>query len=198
MLDDATDMTELDADAERLEAMLDGELSAEQEGEVRARLEHDPALAARLEKFRQERALRQQVFARLQPSENDADRLLERVRRAASRERTWERRLRGLRLVGAAAACIVVGFMTGWMGRPGPSDNAGAGHAKVVHSQPASNGGGEGAYRVELTDEQGRVVAVQKFDTLDEARRFQDDLRQWQTRQQQVQQGDVMMIGDRF
>src|SRR5207247_65462 len=86
MLDDAKDMTIADPDLERLEWLLDGELTAAEEAEIRARFEREAALAARLQDLRGERAVRQEVFARLEPSEGDADRLLERVRRAANRE----------------------------------------------------------------------------------------------------------------
>ena len=207
MLDEGKDMTTGgDEDAQRLEALLDGELSPAEEAAVLAGIESDPDLARRLGELRHDRDARRQVFARLEPSDQDVDGLLSRVRRAAEREQIWTRRARRLRLAGALAACILVGFFTGWIG-----------HARTPHSgppvdglttiapRPVSNGGGAASaapagafYRVQLTDEQGRVVAVQDFDTLEKARQFQDDVRRWQEWQRRVQQGDVQTTGSRF
>ena len=43
-------------------------------------------------------------------------------------------------------------------------------------------------YQVALTDEAGNITAVQKFDSLDEARNFAADVGRWQAHQQELQQ----------
>jgi anti-sigma factor RsiW len=59
--------------------------------------------------------------------------------------------------------------------------------------QPAAGG-----YQVALTDQDGRVVAVQQFRSLQEAREFTADLQKWQQRYRQVQNSGVRLVGDDF
>jgi hypothetical protein len=81
-----------------------------------------------------------------------------------------------LRYAMAAAALIAIGFLVGWMGATGGKSNVSA---------------GEAAYRVEILDESGQVMAVQKFGSLEKAREFSEDLRQWQIRQERLLNGRV-------
>lgn len=55
-----------------------------------------------------------------------------------------------------------------------------------------------GTYQVELTDDTGSVLAVQKFNKLDEAQHFAQDLGQVVERQQNVQNGHVTLVSDHF
>ena len=83
----------------------------------------------------------------------------------------------------AAAALIAVGFLVGWMGATGGKSNASA---------------GEAPYRVEILDESGQVMAVQKFGSLEKAREFSDDLQQWQIRQERLLNCQVTVESAKF
>jgi hypothetical protein len=52
--------------------------------------------------------------------------------------------------------------------------------------------------QVQLTDDTGRVVAVQHFESMDKANEFAKDIQAWQERQQQMRSGNVMMTGGKF
>ena len=85
----------------------------------------------------------------------------------------------------------------------GVSASSAAGHLRRnAAADPTAGGDGTIAqaptYQVQITDDTGRVVAVQKFDSLEQAREFTDDLTKWQLRQQQLQQGQVVLVGDTF
>ena len=49
-----------------------------------------------------------------------------------------------------------------------------------------------------FSEDAGRVLAVQKFDSLEQAREFTDDLTKWQLRQQQLQAGQVVLVTETF
>ena len=57
---------------------------------------------------------------------------------------------------------------------------------------------GQPAYEVSLTDQSGKVVATQRFGTLQEAREFAKDLGKWQQKHRQVQTNGVRLVGDDF
>lgn len=114
------------------------------------------------------------------------------------RGRLW----RPIRLATAAAACIALGVIGGWALRsrssavnvasnPAPTTPAiiGPNSAKVAEVV---------AYEVKLTDETGRVTAVQRFDSLKQAREFADDLSSWQQRQKKVREGAAVVVADKF
>jgi hypothetical protein len=65
-------------------------------------------------------------------------------------------------------------------------------------SNNSIRGGNEGGFNVQITDDAGRVLAVQHFDTLNEAREFSNDLSRWQARQRRMRNGDIRLIGDDF
>ncbi|HWB54255.1 MAG TPA: hypothetical protein VG722_08680, partial [Tepidisphaeraceae bacterium] len=62
------------------------------------------------------------------------------------------------------------------------------------NSKPVSARG----YDVQLKDEGGHVVAVQHFQTLEQARQFVQDVGQWQQRQEQMHNGNVTFVSDQF
>src|SRR5262245_58498502 len=206
-------MTVSETDLELLETYLDDEMSAEDGDALRRRLASEPALAHAMDQLRQDRALRQQVFGAMEPAERQTmaatDTIVRSLRQAATREVAWSERLRIVRQISAAAACIVVGLLVGWFAHsrieptqpiaandegslvfPGGSANA----TEVVNASRRSPGG----FNVQITDDAGRVLAVQHFDTLSEAREFSNDLSRWQNRQRQMRGSDIRLIGDDF
>ena len=206
-------MTE--ADVEILEMYLDDALSDQELAAVARRLADEPVMAAELERLRGERDLRRQFFASLDPSDAAVERLLGRVDESIRRRTGWERQLKWGRWAAAAAACVALGFTTGYLGRstspqPGPNvavntdgqqpvqqvaENTNDAHdqinfvGKVAPTVPAA---------VQLTDDAGRVVAVQHFESLDKAKEFANDIQAWQERQRQMQNGNVVMMGGKF
>ena len=178
-----------DGDVELLEAMLDNELSAQQRDALNARLAKEPRLAAELEQVQGERKLRAEMFASLEGGEEAlVEKILAAATPAASGKRAGVSGRAGparwrLFYAMAAAACIVIGFLIGWMGATGGKSN--------VSASPAP-------YRVEILDESGAVMAVQKFESLEKAREFQNDLQQWQIIQERLLNGQVTRQSDKF
>ena len=170
-----------DGDIELLEAFLDGELTAGQGEGLRTRLANEPKLAGEFKQLEAERKLRAEMFSSLEGGEEAV------VERALSQiDVQHERRLqvaRRWRFAMAAAALIIIGFMVGWMGAIGGKSNA-------IASEPP--------YRVEILDESGQVMAVQKFQSLDKAREFSNDLQQWQIRQERLLNGQVTVRSAKY
>jgi anti-sigma factor RsiW len=185
MRNSETDMTANDDDdRELLEMYLDDELSADQLDQFRARLATDPAVAAEVENLRLERQLRAALFNSLEGGEEAVvERALAEVHGLDQRHQRRAGQARKLRYAMAAAALIIVGFLVGWMGATGGKSNASA-------SEPP--------YRVEILDESGQVMAVQKFATLEKAREFSDDLQQWQVRQERLLNGQVTVHSAKY
>ena len=178
-----------DGDVELLEAMLDHELSEQDREALQTRLAKEPELAAELEQLQTERNLRAEMFSSLEGGEEAvAEKILATVTPARAGEgaglsgRAGPTRWR-LRYAMAAAACVVIGFLVGWMGATGRNSN--------VSANPAP-------YQVELRDESGQVMAVQKFSTLEKAREFSNDLQQWQMIQDRLLNGPVTKNSDQF
>jgi hypothetical protein len=214
-------MSVSDVDLELLEAHLDGELSSVQDAALLARLATDPELAAELSALRAQRTLRTGVFESFEPDDAAVDRLIVRVRRQITKDAVRGDRMRILRYVASAAACIMFSFSAGWLGKArvatqSPADqppqmvaqnqNAGSidfSSSQRFGSQPLQNGGrAPGGYQVAITDNMGRVLAVQSFDRLEDAQAFRDDVGRWQTQQQQQEQGapvtENVIYKDRF
>ena len=182
----------VDEDMELLETHLDGALSADEAVALRDRLAREPEFAAVLESLRTERGMRQRLWASLEPTDTKVEQFVQRVSRASAGRSWW---LRPLRLVAAVAACVVVSFFAGWQFRGrqvAPTDVLGSVQPiralaeSVVH------------YQVALTDENGKVTAVQDFNSLEKAREFTQDLSQWQDRQRQMRDGAAVVVADRF
>ncbi len=184
----------IDADLDLLESYLDDALDPAGAAAVRVRLAADAGLSATLDRLRAERAGRAAAWASLEPDARAVDQLCWRVRGAVAAERSppaamrprWESFLpdpwRVTRFTSAAAACVLLGFFGGRLGR-GPTPPP---PSVAVTDQPAMVAAGspmdgppavaDGPVEVPITDEYGRLVASQKFRTADEARRFLDDL----------------------
>ncbi len=159
-----------------LECYLDGELAPAEAEDLRRRLESDAQFAASLTALRSQRADRERFFGSLEDTV-DVERLLANARRAC--RPATRRVLRLVSYITAAAACLAIGFFVARF-----SKNP----ARPGDRGPVANGQ---AYSVAITDEAGRVIAVQKFDTLEKAREFSDDLQRWQQRQEQLRNGQV-------
>jgi len=208
-------MSVSETDLELLETYLDDELSAEEGEALRRRLSSEPALVAAMDELRHDRAVRQQAFGTMELTERQAlmatDSIVRSVRQAATREVARSGRMRLFRQVAAAAACIMVGVLVGWMGHSRTElaqqpmislDSANGvtsrGTGGTLVSNNSIRGGNEGGFNVQITDDAGRVLAVQHFDTLNEAREFSNDLSRWQARQRRMRNGDIRLIGDDF
>ena len=173
-----------DNQMEMLEAFLDDELSKQQQDELRARLATNPALTSELERLRSERQTRQSLFSSLEGGEDAVvDRAMSRVHQLDHRRQHLAQYFRRAIFAVAAAACIILGFLIGWMGATNGKSTAAA-------SEPP--------YRVEIVDETGQVTAVQKFQTLEKAREFQLDLQEWQLRQDLILNGQVTVQSAKY
>ena len=113
-----------DADLELLETYLDGESSPAETAALRVRLGADAALVDALSAAESARAVRSAVWHGMEPDAAAGDRLLWRVRGALAERSvpTVKRRFgwdtwRSAGFGSAAAACLLVGFMTGRVGR---------------------------------------------------------------------------------
>ena len=181
---------ERDEDRDLLEAHLDGELAPAEAEALGRRLAVDARLAAALEELRAERAVRRAVWGAYEPSDAEAAAVAAGAVAAAVRDGRWQHVARVARLATAAAAVVLIAFAGGWVAR----GRLGADQAvPAVHSSGgggarpfASTGGGVGAgsFPVALTDESGRIIAVQHFDDPQSARQFADDVGRWQSRPQ--------------
>ncbi len=173
-------MSLTDSDLEQLEGHLDGELSVAEGEALRDRMNIEPELAAVLETLRAERAARVSAFVTLEPD----DATVERFNRLASREiqrldreSFWRRTSKALRIVSAAAACLVIGFSVGRIADSG-----------VLNRQPGQSAGGVNSsapfVEVVLTDEGGQPLGVQRFTSHEDARDFVTDCERARQRQQ--------------
>jgi hypothetical protein len=209
-------------DEEILEAYLDDALSTDEVERIVRRLADDPALAAGLDALRQQRRARAAVWETLAPTEAEASVFAASVIHRIHRQRMIRRMSWATRLGGAAAACILMGLGGGWAmwGRPAAQTaqpitpvavNTTMNSNSATNNSPGNDSQGQihfvdnstnqlpaGTYQVELTDDSGKVLAVQKFNKLEEAQHFAQDLGQVVARQQDVQNGHVTLVSDHF
>jgi anti-sigma factor RsiW len=180
-----------DQDLEQLDAYLDDALDVPEVDALRARVERDPDLAAALEQARRERATRKSLFAALEPDDATVTTLINNVRREIKRHHRTTTFARPVRLLGALAACLAIGFFSrGLFDRP-RADQPLA-QDKNVTVQPVTQ------YQVTLRDDAGKIVAVQRFDSLDKAQAFAADLARWQARSENLAAGRFVLTADRF
>ena len=198
---------------EQLETLLDGELPDDEAATLRARIASDPALAEALDRLRGERDMRALVWHAMEPRDEQVAALADHVRTEIRRDAVWNKRRRALRYVSGLAACILIGFLMGRFlpyGNTGGRDGSngivfetGRGAMQEVMDTrpvpPRQNG-----FKVLLTDNYGRVIAEQRFETFNEAREFTDDLRNAQDRyaapanRQPPQQQQQPKVSDTF
>lgn len=193
---------------ELLERHLDGDLSAGEAEAVRQRSTSDGAWSVALEGLRAERTARQAVWQGMEPDRITAERFAAQAIATARRQEMRRRTLRALRGPAAAAACLVM-FLAGWVARgqaaspltEGQNTGATGGRPMLVGTGSTSSTRGaaeDGSVQVAITDEQGNIVAIQRFQEIDQARQFAEDLTRWQTRRQQAQEGRLIRVADEF
>ena len=192
-----------DHDLDTLERYLDDALSPMEGEHLRRRLVKEPDLAAAMGRARAQRAARQAAWKSLEPDEMAVGPFAARVRMAVRQREAWLRVGKLSRIGAAAAACVVLGFLAGWVGRdryPAATDSAGPSMARgagLRHARMTSSGtDADALFQVALTDEQGRVIAVQPFDGLEEAKAFADDLGRWQIQQNQPPEDQPLLVRD--
>jgi hypothetical protein len=224
-------MSLTDDQLEQLEAYMDGELPAEQEGALLHRLASEPELAAAMTQLRREREARGAVWRACEPDDATVQRLMHKVEAAVDRHNVWAHRFARWRIPSAAAACILIGFLVGWAVRTGsPTGGNAIGGATLVadntdrtfvpvptqRNAPAptlttvsntNTPGGAGAptqqnqptrvgpVELPIVNEYGQQVGVQRFNSIQDAARFVDDLNRWQQTQQKALSGNVTLTG---
>ena len=184
-----------DDDLELLESYLDDALSDEETEALRRRLAHEPNLVAAMRQLREERSQRQAYFQSIDPSPKEVEELLSSIRTAANRKPWYRDQGRLTRWGSAVAACLAIAVTGGFVYHSWDKSplRQGGGEVAVTKSDAPGVATQVGQYTVEVTDENGRVQAVQHFDDKNLADDFRRDLRQMQTRHRQSQ-GGVMLI----
>jgi anti-sigma factor RsiW len=164
-----------DRDLELIEAYLDDALSAEEVERLDRRLADDFELAQMLHALRAGRAMRFAAFEADAPQEPHAQQLAERIIHQLQRRQRTRIVGRWVRIAGALAACILFGFVAGWLGRGhAESENIESQARGVTHT--ALTVDPVGIYQVSLTDDSGSVIAEKTFGHYEQARRYADDL----------------------
>ena len=184
----------VDEEIDRLESFLDGAQDAFDSDELRGRLARETELAAALGHLRGERALRQRVWAGMEPTDEAVERLMTRMKGATKRGGAW-----GVswRIGSAVAACAAIGFFAGWKMKAIRTVEMARSDVSSVHPV-GPKVETVVSYQVALKDEYGHVTAVQNFDSLEKAREFASDLGRWQERQHQMRDGAAVVVADRF
>ncbi len=189
-------MSVMDEQVELLEAYLDGALTAEDARRVEGLIASDEEWGRMLAELREARAARAAVFSQMEPSVLDARRVADRAIAATQAGRGWGRLAAWMRISGAVAACLMVSFFAGWAIRGKQPKLGGAASVARVSNETSPHV--DGAYQVTLTDHMGRVIGVQRFGSLEQAKEFAGDLRAWQERQQRMRQGAAVLVADEF
>jgi hypothetical protein len=183
-----------DRDLELLERYLDGDLAAADADDVRRRVATDPMWGGALEGLREERSARMLVWRAMEGSRAEGQRTAEQVITQARRQEMRRRFVRAARGPAVAAACLVF-FLAGWFVRG--QAVAGSPGSKTMLPVDTGEVGSDGA-QVALTDEDGNIVAVQRFPGIDQARQFAEDLTRWRAKHQQAQTGRVVRVADEY
>ena len=163
-----------ESDLELLETYLDGELADAEANAVRERLRGEPLLASALAALRDERQLRAALWAQMEPSAASVQTLMARVENKVDDHWMWASRLYKLKMVSAAAACILVGFIVGRVGKT--TDQPGPGGVQIVTTSNANHAPvqtvASGPVNVPIVNELGQVVSVRHFETQDAANEY--------------------------
>ena len=182
---------------ELLECYLDDGLEMSEVEALRTRLAADAEWVAALERVRDERAMRKSVFAENEPDDASVARVVANIKTLGRRRQLRSRWMTPARSIAAAAACLAIGFF----GR-GVIDRSHTGDMGAIHN--VADGGSRvnlqqvATYQVTLRDENGKVVAVQRFDSIDKAQEFAADLTRWQSRSERLASGRFVLSADRF
>ena len=172
-----------DEEIEKLETYLDGALPPAEAEEVCRRAAEDPALCAALDQLRAERAARAAAWNSYEPSPATAEAVAERTVQVAVRRDRNIRASRAARRATAVAACLALAFVGGWVAR-----------GRVVERDAAP----DNTAQVALTDENGNVIAVQRFEDPRKARQFADDVDKWQSRRRRAETREYLQSSGEF
>jgi hypothetical protein len=198
-----------ETDLEILEQYLDGCIKGDDAQMLGRRLATETAFSAALQEVRAQRMVRQALWNSLDPDQTAADRLSWRIRGAvldqeqnAARQRWSWSPWRIASIGSSAAACVVLGFLIGRIGRSGtgtpveqptalvsarvsgeglggtnsPGDASLTSLQQPSSSNPFHRTNGVPQVMVPITNEYGQVVAWQRFDDADQAKNFEEDL----------------------
>ena len=188
-----------DDQIEMLETYLDGELTTGEEDALRQRMNAEPELAKALAALRSERETRLAIWKSCEPDAATVARVVSHVEQQIDRHNAWAYRMSRLRVPLAAAACILIGFSVGWLGRGSPAPVPGtAGDAMIAKNTPPTPGnittvGNQLPVELPIVDEYGRVVARQRFATPEDAARFFEDCNTWQQREETIKDGGAIV-----
>lgn len=175
-----------DVDMELLELLLDGELSPDQARALRARIADEPDLARALAAIESQRQARDEYYTSLEADAAAAARVCAAVRRGVRRHHAALYLRRALAACSAAAACLAAGLLiVHVLGPAGSPADRSALARPIYHS-------------VAITDENGTLLGVQKFDSLEKAREFSEDLARWQEMQRRMRDGLVTVRATSF
>jgi anti-sigma factor RsiW len=175
-------------DLEMLEAYLDGALSPAETDAINARLRGGGALNDALEELRRQRETRVEAFTRFEPTETETDAVATAIL-AKARPVVVGRIGRGWRYAiaaTAAAACVLIGILIGRAGNTGPAKPS---NPDIVARE---------IYEVALRDQTGKIIAVQQFNSVEEAQQFASDLVKWQQNGNRLASGHFVLTADRF
>src|SRR5580692_12078080 len=153
---------------ELLETYLDEALPAGEAEALRQRLVVESELAGAAAELRSQRALRAAVWSSLEPTDTASEQMAWRIRGAMTDRHSGLSSWWTARVGSVAAACIVLGFFAGWMGRGGnvvgPAGTVTQNAAPAVAvNQPNPTPVLTGPFRVPVTNEYGKVVDWQQF-----------------------------------
>jgi hypothetical protein len=149
-----------------------------------------------VEALRGDRRARAALWQSCEPDEAAVQRLVDRVDHAIDRQTAWSYRLSRIRTIGAAAACIMIGVLIGRVtlgpqggpiapvGTPGKTIDGVRVSNPVLPPAPA---------QVRIVDGRGQQI-IQRFNSVEEAQRFVQDLQQWQAEQEQIQNGGGAIV----
>jgi hypothetical protein len=175
-----------DEDLESLESFLDGALEPAEAERVARRVALDSAWGRALDQLRSEQAVRREVWQSLEPDAAAAESAGSAAIQSARSADRWSGASRVARRASAVAAGLLVAFAGGWFARgraPAP--------AAPIVPPPIE-------IQVALTDEGGRIIAVQHFSDPREAREFAEDVGRWQSGRRQGDSGDFSQVSDEF
>ena len=175
-------MSIADSDVEILEVYLDGELPiADAEG-LWHRLSVEPELSAALDELRAQRSVRLSAYTQMEPSALEERQVCGDVVRGMRRRNVWERVRGAGKWLTAAAAVLAIGFSLGRMRvTPATSLSSSGNSVAMTGNNNALQPAGHNLYQVGYFDPNGKLIAVQPFNSLEDANNFVNDVNTWQT-----------------
>lgn len=169
-----------DQDIETLDAMLDNQLTSQEQVAVEARLAGDAEFSRLLGQLREDRRMRASAWESLAPTELTVDDAIQRFEQSLDRRSWFQSLVSQWPRMAVAAACVAM-FAIGMYFR---DEYAGSGRSPMHMTQPVNMvfenpNGALSRPRLELrvNDPSGQPVAIQQFGTLEEAENYLARLR---------------------